>query len=416
MKAKEHNSKAWLIKSLVLFVLFLFSLVQSQSFRLLINGQGLSAIVVEDGKIYASAKEFAQIINGRYALDFDTGLFSLDFNGHILLGNAQTQTANIDKRKQNIPMILRESLVYLEAEGLAKAFGASYDLIDDIAYIIFPRAKLINYSLENYVDYDRVVLEFRGLTKVEELPKSENNILNIFFNNVLAHEEKILYGNRTVLELGSSKGYLSLKLILAEQDQHTSFFEPSSDGFKMIIDIFRGEQSAIVKTKQLCFISELDIAEEIKRIFQENNIATSFFNPTQVSELALNNDLCIELASTELPRSQVNIYFQESKEASFMIQENAAKAIGLNNDPKRQRVLEKLASNFTLGQALAMRVADNIYQTMGYRASIIAEDIELLKNYAGKAIYIEISKEDETNSLLIQTISQSIIDFVKQDD
>lgn len=400
---------------ILLFSLSLTPLSYAQS-QLFINGNNVKSFIVQNDELFVSLKGFAEIVNAKYALDFEKHVFSLDFNGHVLSGKLQNGVAGLDGKKPVIALMEHNSELYLGITGLSEAFDAKFDVVGDNAYLVFPRATLLRFDIQAYNDYDRAVLEFIGFSPIREDYSSDINTLNIVFENALEHSNEVMYGNRSVFELGSSKGYLVLKLILAEQDGYSKYFQATENGFVLVIDIFANDAEKQSNNRKLCLISKLEIAQELVDKFEKSNFVVNYYGSLRDSEKLFENELCIAVGASDLPRSQVNVFYLDSEKSRFMIQDNAAKAIGFNNNPERQKVLEKLAANYAFGQALALRIADAIYQTMGYRAAVINENIELLKEFSGKAVYIEISHDDSTNSLLMQTIAQSIINFVETDD
>ena len=397
-----------------MFICLFMASVSAQSL-LYINGKAAGDTISDNGLLYVSANEFSKLLNADYAFAAETGYFAIELAGQLLFGD--DNSANVEIGQRSLPMRKRREggRLYLAAKDLAAAFRASYGRLGDKAYMLFPRAQLRSYKLLSYEQYDRVILEVTGYSADFASFDPKTNTLELSFDNFQRQAQKLLYGNRVVAELGSSSGYLKLKLIMAENSSYTKFYEPLADGYRLIIDVFADDNAASHSEKSICLVSQLDLSDIFKPFVEEADIELNILSSIADKDI-LANDICVAILASDIARGSVQIYYKEFSEPVFSVQKNAAEAIPLAKSPTRQAVLEKLAANYPLGRAMATKIGSDIFQNTGYRATVNHADLYLLKMLAGRAVVIEISNLDADNSLLLGSIAQSIISFVKQND
>ncbi len=403
----------------ILFIVALFAIfvVQAQT-QVFINSKELSDNLIIDNELYILAKSFADSTNSNFSYEANLGILALDFNGHIL--TADNSLIEIDGKNIQGRLVYPDDKLYLPLKSLAKAYNAASFTDTEASYFILPRASLISSTMNSYSDYDRVVLEFKGLSPYKSTYNSELNILELLFDNVLEQPFTVSYGSKMVMELGSSLGYLKLKLILSEANNYEIYNEASPNGYKVIIDTFSADSQKTNHKKIEIVLKQTQIEEskyfieQLKQFLEANNIDVEIIlEEDKIDYLA---DIFLTINVTEINRNSINIYYQSTNPSEYLIRENAANALRRSNKPERRLLLDKIASNYLFGQELANRISNTIFQNIGYQSQVFAENLSAIANYAGRGIVIESSKENLNNELLIDSLARTIISHLENYD
>lgn len=407
------------LKVVLCFTLFatIFAFAQTRAY---INSKEITDNLIIDDEVFILAKSFADSIYAQYVYNPELGIMAINFNGHILTTNSNF--IEIDNKRLAGHPIYDNDKLYLPLKSLAQAFGAKSYKNTEAGYLLLPRASLISSEMNSYSDYDRVILEFENLSPYRQVYNSELNTLELIFDNVYEQEFTVNYGSRIVMELGSSLGYLKLKLILSETDSYTIYNEASLNGHKLIIDSFLAKTQNKSNKKLLILLNQQEIEtsqyfiDELSQVLELSDIELKVIGKESKNKADYLSDIFLAINVADISRNSINIYYQSSTNTNYLIRENATNALRRINTSDRQILLDKIANNYLFGQELAQKISDTIFNNIGYQSQVIAEDLSVVANYAGRGIILEISKDNLNNDLLINTLAQAIIQHLENYD
>ena len=404
----------------LIIAIFLVSPIGFAQARAYVNSYEITDTLLIDNELYLSAREFAKAIAAQFSYDAERGVLAINYDGHILV--AKNNSLEIDNKRVEGNLVDNNAIAYLPLKSLATAFNASSYFDSDNAYLLLARAKLLESKIISFADYDRVILEFENLSPYSYKYDAGLNTLEISFNNVVERPFEVSYGQRLVMELGSSLGYLNLKLILGENSIYSIYNEATNNGFKLIVDVYDSQSPIENHNKVQLILDDNKIGES--QYFVDKLVTLLSQNNIQIETLSLNqeadkldylSDAFIKLNISSLDRNQVNLYYQSGK-TSNLVRDNASRALERTNDPEKLKLLRKLANNYRFGQGLAQAISDAIFEQLGYQSQAYGEDLATIANLAGRGVVLELSQDSLNNELLIDTIARAIAAYLEQND
>ncbi|MGL4612130.1 MAG: N-acetylmuramoyl-L-alanine amidase [Trueperaceae bacterium] len=429
--------------------------------RLLVNGlevSGLTTTLVS-GTAYIPAGGLAEAIGATQSYDGEVELATFDYAAQLLTLRVYTSSAEAKAdtsalqlngaQRSGTGAVALDGSLYVPVKAVVAALGgfAEYSEARQAVLVVFPRATFVDARVLIQPNYDRLILNFEGLTAYQNSFDEVTGSLQLTFEGLTPLQQPQSFTGqrfeRAVLQQRAS--VVDLLLQLKPGMHYETFMAPREGGFSLVLDVIAastqrqdplatativldaghggGDKGLTVANSTESNLT-LELAQQLRDTLRSRGLRTELtraedreLSIAERSQHGIGSSFYLSLhADSQLASGQINVYYQAATEnANVTIRDNALVALNQPGaDANHRRLLLSLVPDLQRGERYATTLARALAQA-GYSANqTLGLPLEVLEGAAGRGVLIEFSFADLAKPQLPNQLADAVRTLLAQ--
>ena len=447
--------------------------------NLVVNGQPVAGLSIVRGSSYAPADAFGAALGATPFYDATEQAVTFDLAGRLLsvtLGDGRGAVtldgAAPPNERETAPDeggVLEGGRFYVPVKRVVAALGGTVTWLpsQQTVMVVLPRAELRGFKMNRQAGYERLVLEFDGLTAFETYFNRTLGTLQLRFERADLPPESgfpALSGDFfTTAVVTETAGYLDLRVEVRPEHRFESYASPRPGGFAVVVDLLPdavpaadtavGARPFVVidpghggADEGLTFGSTtekellLRFALALQDALSSADVDVSLTRSDDVSvpvglrsQAGVGARLFLSLHAADLSAGQFNLYYLGDGDLGSVsaLRDNAAEAVTApDTDALRRRILLDLVPDLALGESYARDLGRDLSNNLGgngfggniggqldgsARAATPAP-LAVLSGAAGRGVLLELSPDDLADDALVAPLAAALVKVLAPGD
>lgn len=426
--------------------------------QLVVNGRQVAGLTLVQGNSYAPADAFGAALGADTFYDAAGQTVTFELAGRLLsvrLGNGAGAVSLDGEDVAAEGAVLSDGIFLVPVKPIATALGGTVTWLQSQQTVmaVLPRARLRGVELDGGTSrgYERLVLDFDGLTPFETYFNSALGALQLRFERADVESAQTLSGDFFSSAVTSKNaGYLDFRVNLRPGYRFESYTSPRRGGFTVVVDLLpetapmdevtsAASRPVVVldpghggsdeglrfadSEKDLTLRFTLQLAEALQardvdvRLTRRDDAAL----PLELrSQAGIGASLFVSLHAADLPAGQFNLYYlgDQGSGPGFdsALRENAEAALNApDTDALRRRVLLNLVPDLALGGRYARDLSAELGGSTSLRSALVTSaPLAVLNGAAGRGLLLELSPDDLTDEQLAAALAAALAGVLAQ--